>query len=89
MTTLISAETANKIERAYGTDVLVQVAVDLSEVRRGKSLASFPEAHIGAKRTMRENRSVQSIVSLCQRGDDAIWLVKFGPRGGWSRIASF
>jgi hypothetical protein len=87
--TLITAETAKRIEAKCGTDVLFEVARQLSAIARGvESPQGFREALTASRRQMAENKAVKAMVRICRRADnDQIWLVRFGSRGGWNRIA--
>ena len=87
-TVLVSAKNAARIEARFGEAVLFEVASTLHKARRGEeSLPSFTEAKRSARASMAANRAIRGITSVCRRGDDAIWLVTFGPRGGWKRQA--
>lgn len=86
MSYLMSAETAAKIEAA-GND-LGDVCLMLCAHRRGDRVRGFREAKWSAQAAMRANKAIRGIQSLVMFPDDRVALVKFGPRGGFTVVAS-
>ncbi len=88
MSLLVSASAAAKIEAACGVDTLTEVARQISRARRGEGqIADFRAAIAGARRTIAGNKSARAVYVLTMRGDDSIWFVRVGARGGWKKIA--
>jgi hypothetical protein len=88
MSLLVSSSAAAKIESACGVDTLTEVALQISRARRGlDQIADFRSAIAGARRTLAGNKAVRAVYVLTMRGDDSIWFVRVGARGGWKKIA--
>lgn len=59
---------------------------DLVEWRR---LPSFRQSVASARRMFETDSAIREVFFLTIRANGEIWLVAFGPRGGWSRLFNF
>ncbi len=54
-----------------------------------RNLADFPRALRAAAKTAAEQPAVRRVTTIAARGDDEVWLISVGPRGGWKRLWNF
>lgn len=62
---------------------------EIADMRALRRFVTFREAHLDAERAMRNDPSIRSMHTVCLRADGELWLVRFGPRGGWKREWNF
>lgn len=56
---------------------------------RKPSVPTFPEARREAERLFASGNASGHVNALCMRADDSIWMVEFGPMGGWKKVWNF
>lgn len=70
-----------------GTEV--RAMFDTKDLANYKALPTFPDAKRSALAYLKAERAAKSVTSLVLRASGEIWLIHFGPRGGWKMLWNF
>ena len=61
----------------------------LASVEERAKLPTHPQAVLAARRVFESETAAKAVHILVHRSTGELWLERFGPRGGWTRVWNF
>ncbi len=70
-------------------DESINEIVEICDPKNRSRWVMFNDARYSAARTFKSDPAIKSVQSVCLWANDELWLVRFGPRGGYKKIWNF